>query len=173
MIYDKKDIDEILADIEMQYGLSNIYHININKSIEDNTKAMSYQMMTEAIATSILSKIRQKLEDVEQIDIFSSSLDIPTKCANCFAKRDNGICWVCAFTGDISESGFFQKYEIMENCPFLTKKNIDDLAYNFLQDFVASSYQEFVDDLENDWRDKMSKNVRQSLDRFFGGGDFD
>lgn len=173
MIYDKKDIDKILIDIEMQYGLSNVYHIDTTQSIEKNTKAMSYQMMATMIASDILSQIKQKLAEIEQIDVFNSSLDIPTKCSNCFAKRDNGICWICAFTGDMSESGFFQKYDIMENCPFLTQKKIDDLAYDFLHEFVASSYQEFADDLDSDWRDKTRKSIQESIDSLFGDGNSD
>lgn len=168
MIYDKKDIDRILENIEKQYDLSTIYHMDPKLSVQKNANLMSHQMMTAIIVSDILHNIRKSLSDVQQPDAFSSSLDVPTKCSNCFAKRDNGICWVCAFTGDMSESGFFQKYDVMENCPFLTQKRIDDLAYNFLQEVISSSYQDFIDDLDNDWRDKMRKSIQESIDSLFG-----
>lgn len=168
MIYNKKDVDNILENIEKQYDLSTIYHIDPKLSVHKNANLMSHQMMTAIIVSDILYNIRKYLKDIEQPDAFSSSLDIPTECHNCFAKRDNGICWVCAFTGDMSESGFFQKYNVMENCPFLTQKRIDDLAYNFLQEIASSSYQDFINDLDNDWRDKIRKSVQESINNLFG-----
>lgn len=173
MMYDKKDIDMILDNIEKQYDLSTIYHMNPRLSIQENTELMSHQMITAIVVSDILSQIKTDLNDIQQPDAFTSSLDIPTKCNDCFAKRDNGICWVCAFTGDMSESGFFQKYNVMENCPFLTQKRIDDLAYNFLQEVISSSYQDFIDDLDNDWRDKMRKSIQESIDNLFGDDRYD
>ena len=79
------------------------------------------------------------------------------------------MCWICAFTGDMSDSGFFQKYNVMENCPFLTQKKIEDLAYDFLREIISSSYQDFVNDLDDDWRDRMRANIQQSMDSLFGG----
>lgn len=168
MIYDKKDVDAILDYIQKEYGMSSVYHINTDKSIAENTQEMSYQLIKAVVAFDILKQIKDKLQDIEKIDINHSSLDVPTRCDGCFARRDNGICWVCAFTGDMSDSGFFQKYDVMENCPFLTQKRIDDLAYNFLQEVVSSSYQDFIDDLDNDWRDKVRKSIQESLDSLFG-----
>lgn len=168
MIYDKKDVDAILDYIQKEYGMSSVYHINTDKSIAENTQEMSYQLIKAVVAFDILKQIKDKLQDIEKIDINHSSLDVPTRCDGCFARRDNGICWVCAFTGDMSDSGFFQKYDVMENCPFLTQKRIDDLAYNFLQEVVSSSYQDFIDDLDNDWRDKMRKSIQESIDSLFG-----
>ena len=110
MIYDKKDVDAILDYIQKQYGMSSVYHINTDKSIAENTQEMSYQLIKAVVAFDILKQIKDRLQDIEKVDISRSSLDIPTQCNNCFAKRDNGVCWVCAFTGDMSESGFFQKY---------------------------------------------------------------
>lgn len=173
MIYDKKDVDAILDYIQKQYGLSSVYHIDANKSIAENTQDMSYQLTKAVVAFDILDKIREKLQDIEKIDIGHSSLDIPTRCDECFARRDNGVCWICAFTGDISESGFFQKYDVMENCPFLTQKKIDDLTYNLLHEVVSSSYQDFIDDLDNDWRDKLKQSIQQSIDSLFGDGGSD
>lgn len=173
MIYDKKDVDMILDNIEKQYDLSTVYHINPRLSVQENNDLMSHQMLTAIIVSNILSQIRGDLNKIQQPDALTSSLDIPTQCSNCFAKRDNGICWVCAFTGDMSESGFFQKYNVMENCPFLTQKRIDDLAYNFLQEVISSSYQDFIDDLDNDWRDKMKKSIQESIDNLFGDDRFD
>ena len=169
MIYDKKDVDAILDYIKKRYGLSSVYHIDTNKSIAENTQDMSYQLIKAVVAFDILDQIKEKLQDVEKIDIDNSSLDIPTKCSDCFAKRDNGMCWVCAFTGDMSESGFFQKYDIMENCPFLTQKKIDDLAYDFLHEIMSSSYQDFIDDLNEDWRNKIRISIQQSMDSLYGG----
>lgn len=168
MIYDKKDVDAILDYIQKEYGMSSVYHINTDKSIAENTQEMSYQLIKAVVAFDILKQIKDKLQDIEKIDINHSSLDVPTRCDGCFARRDNGICWVCAFTGDMSDSGFFQKYDVMENCPFLTQKRIDDLAYNFLQEVVSSSYQDFIDDLDNDWRNKMRKSIQESIDSLFG-----
>lgn len=169
MIYDKKDVDSILDYIKKQYSLSSVYHIDTNKSIAENTQDMSYQLIKAVVAFDILDQIKEKLQDVEKIDIGRSSLDIPTQCDECFAKRDNGVCWICAFTGDMSDSGFFQKYNVMENCPFLTQKKIEDLAYDFLREIISSSYQDFVNDLDDDWRDRMRANIQQSMDSLFGG----
>lgn len=169
MIYDKKDVDAILDYIQKQYGMSSVYHINTDKSIAENTQEMSYQLIKAVVAFDILKQIKDRLQDIEKIDISRSSLDIPTQCNNCFAKRDNGVCWVCAFTGDMSESGFFQKYDVMENCPFLTQKKIDDLTYDFLHEVISSSYQDFVNDLDDDWRDRVRINIQQSMDNLFGG----
>ena len=69
----------------------------------------------------------------------------------------------------MSESGFFQKYDVMENCPFLTQKKIDDLTYDFLHEIISSSYQDFVNDLDDDWRDRVRVNIQQSMDSLFGG----
>lgn len=173
MIYDKKDVDAILDYIQKQYSLSSVYHIDTNKSIAENTQDMSYQLTKATVAFDILDQIREKLRDIEKIDIGCSSLDIPTRCDGCFARRDNGVCWVCAFTGDMSESGFFQKYDVMENCPFLTQKKIDDLTYEFLHEVISSTYQDFIDDLDNDWRDKMKKSIQESIDNLFGDDRFD
>lgn len=169
MIYDKKDVDAILDYIQNQYGLSSVYHIDANKSIAENTQDMSYQLIKAVVAFDILKQIREKLQDIEKVDVGHSSLDVPTRCNDCFAKRDNGICWVCAFTGDMSESGFFQKYDVMENCPFLTQKKIDDLTYEILHEIISSSFQDFVDDLNDDWRNKIRINIQQSMDSLFGG----
>ena len=169
MIYDKKDVDAILDYIQKQYGMSSVYHINTDKSIAENTQEMSYQLIKAVVAFDILKQIKDRLQDIEKIDISRSSLDIPTQCNNCFAKRDNGVCWVCAFTGDMSDSGFFQKYDVMENCPFLTQKKIDDLTYDFLHEIISSSYQDFIDDLDDDWRDRVRINIQQSMDDLFGG----
>ena len=169
MIYDKKDVDAILDYIQKQYGMSSVYHINTDKSIAENTQEMSYQLIKAVVAFDILKQIKDRLQDIEKVDISRSSLDIPTQCNNCFAKRDNGICWVCAFTGDMSDSGFFQKYDVMENCPFLTQKKIDDLTYDFLHEIISSSYQDFVNDLDDDWRDRVRVNIQQSMDSLFGG----
>lgn len=173
MIYRKEDVNEILENIEKQYDLSTIYHIDPSLSVQKNANIMSQQMMKAMIVSDILSQIKKSLIKIQQPDALTSSLDVPTKCSDCFAKRDNGICWVCAFTGDMSESGFFQKYNVMENCPFLTQKRIDDLAYNFLQEVISSSYQDFIDDLDNDWRDKMRKSIQESIDSLFGDDRFD
>ena len=169
MIYDKKDVDAILDYIQKQYGMSSVYHINTDKSIAENTQEMSYQLIKAVVAFDILKQIKDRLQDIEKIDISRSSLDIPTQCNNCFAKRDNGVCWVCALTGDMSDSGFFQKYDVMENCPFLTQKKIDDLTYDFLHEIISSSYQDFIDDLDDDWRDRVRINIQQSMDDLFGG----
>ena len=173
MIYDKKDVDAILDYIQKQYSLSSVYHIDTNKSITENTQDMSYQLIKAIVAFDILDQIREKLQDIEKIDINHSSLDVPTRCDGCFARRDNGVCWVCAFTGDMSESGFFQKYDVMENCPFLTQKKIDDLTYEFLHEVISSTYQDFIDDLDNDWRKKIKKSVQESIDNLFGDDRFD
>lgn len=173
MIYDKKDVDAILDYIKKQYSLSSVYYIDTNKSISENTQDMSYQLIKAVVAFDILDQIREKLQDIEKIDIDHSSLDIPTRCDECFAKRDNGICWVCAFTGDISDSGFFQQYDVMENCPFLTQKRIEDLTYQLLREAVSSSYQELTNEIDNDWRDKMKKSIQESIDNLFGDDRFD
>lgn len=169
MIYDKKDVDAILDYIQKEYGMSSVYHINTDKSIAENTQEMSYQLIKAVVAFDILKQIKDRLQDIEKIDINHSSLDVPTRCDGCFARRDNGICWVCAFTGDMSESGFFQKYDVMENCPFLTQKKIDDLTYDFLREEISSSYQDFVNDLDDDWRDRIRVSIQQSMDSLFGG----
>lgn len=169
MIYDKKDVDAILDYIQKEYGMSSVYHINTDKSIAENTQEMSYQLIKAVVAFDILKKIKDRLQDIEKIDINHSSLDVPTRCDECFARRDNGICWVCAFTGDMSDSGFFQKYDVMENCPFLTQKKIDDLTYDFLHEIISSSYQDFVNDLDDDWRDRIRVSIQQSMDSLFGG----
>lgn len=169
MIYDKKDVDAILDHIQKQYGMSSVYHINTDKSIAENTQEMSYQLIKAVVAFDILKQIKDRLQDIEKIDINHSSLDVPTRCDGCFARRDNGICWVCAFTGDMSDSGFFQKYDVMENCPFLTQKKIDDLTYDFLHEIISSSYQDFINDLDDDWRDRIRVSIQQSMDSLFGG----
>lgn len=173
MIYDKKDVDAILEYIRKQYSLASVYHINTDKSITENAQEMSYQMIKAVVAFDVLSQIKTKLQDIEKQDPNHSSLDIPTQCDNCFAKRDNGICWVCAFTGDVSDSGFFQRYEVMENCPFLTQKKIDDLAYNFVHEIISSSYQDFINDLNDDWRSQIRKNIQQSIDSLLGDDNLD
>lgn len=172
-MYKAQDIDEILDDIEKQYDLSTIYRIDPSLSVQKNANIMSQQMMKAMVVSDVLNQIRKKLYDIEQLDESTLSLDIPTKCDDCFARRDNGICWVCAFTGDVSESGFFQKYNIMENCPFLSQKMIDDLTYNLLQEVAVASYQDFVDDLDEDWRNKIKMSVQQSINSFFGDGSSD
>ena len=173
MIYKKKDVDKILEEIEQRENLSSTYNIDTSQSVMHNIQALSYQMLKAEIVSSMIREIQYKLKEVEQTDVTNSSLDIPTQCDNCFAKRDNSICWVCAFTGDMSESGFFQKYGVMENCPFLTQKRVDDFTYNLLQEVVSSSYQDYIDDLDNDWYNKIRSNLQQSIDNFFGDGSSD
>lgn len=168
MIYDKKDVDAILDYIKKQYSLSSVYHIDTNKSIAENTQDMSYQLIKAVVAFDILDQIKEKLQDVEKIDIGRSSLDIPTRCDGCFARRDNGVCWVCAFTGDISDSGFFQQYDVMENCPFLTQKRIEDLTYHLLREAVSSSYQELTNEIDNDWHKRIKASVQKTIDDLFG-----
>ena len=174
MMYKVQDVYRILDNIAKEYDLSNTAYVcDTTSSLEQNIVMMVEQNITKHVVMELLQQIKDELQHIEQIDASDYALDVPTKCENCFARRDNGVCWVCAFTGDISESGFFAKYNVMEHCPFLIQKYIDDLAYDIIREKTNMIYQEIVDDLDNNWRETIRHNIRRSLDRFCGDGNSD
>ena len=174
MYYKQSDIEKILKNIKDKYtenkeiillpfGQNNI------SGIEQNVKYYRIQLMKAQIASDIIKTIKDELYHIGISSYDDFSLDVPTKCDGCFAQRANGICWVCAFTGDLSESGFYQKYGIMENCPFLTQKQVDDLAYDFVKNQFEMLHQENVDDLDEQFREEIKACIRDRFEEIWGG----
>ena len=169
--YEDSDINNILETIKQKYVNESSFvpfEISEPEDIEKNVNSFRFQMFSSILISSILHEIQIELRNVAKQHYSDFSLDVPTKCDNCFAKRNNGVCWVCAFTGDLSESGFYQKYGIMENCPFLTQKQVDDLAYDFVQNHFNLSHQEIIDDLDNDLSNKIKTRIRERFEEIWG-----
>lgn len=170
MYYKTSDIHQILRDTEEKYIADKVYYVNDDLSINDNVEKLRIQLIRESVVLDVLKYINQRLDQI--IDVPSSEdfcLDIPSQCDDCFALRTNGICGTCAFTGDLSESGFYSRFGIMENCPFLTPRKIDELTYDFIRENFDSVYQQEVLDMDMDFRTK----IHESLQKIFWREDND
>ena len=173
MYYKDSDIQHILDNIKKRYlerpDYRTPFGLNNSQAIEKNVNLYREKLISFIVASKILEDIQNELENVEKPAYDDFSLDVPTQCDNCFAQRANGICWVCAFTGDLSESGFYQKYGIMENCPFLTQKQVDDLAYDFIKNDFEMLHQENVNELDNQLREEIKKQIQEHFEDIWGG----
>lgn len=168
MYYKASDIHQILEDIKEKYSIKDSYEFDKNLTPDENIDNFRFQIIRAYIIPQILMDINQKLNKIEKTSYNDFSLDIPTKCDNCFALRTNGVCHVCAFTGDLSESGFYQKYGLMEHCPFLTQKQVDNLAYDFIKKHFNESHQNIVDDVNDELRKKIELELRNSFNSYWG-----
>lgn len=174
MYYKDSDIKNILDDIRKRYLIGQIlqkpapFGLADDKAIEDNVNYYRSQLINHIVVSSILDEIQARLKHFEHPAPDDFSLDVPTKCDGCFAQRANNICWVCAFTGDLSESGFYEKYGIMENCPFLTQKQVDDLAYEFIQNRFETLHQQIIDDLDNELNEKIKQSIQERFEEIWG-----
>lgn len=157
MYYETSDIQKILNEIKQKYNVPLIYYIKKDMPTEKEVNHFREEVITSTAVLQIIDEIQTQLKGIEKVNHSDFSLDVPTQCSDCFAKRSNGICLVCAFTGDLSESGFYQKYGIMEHCPFLTRKQIYDLAYDFMINRFELLHQELIDEYDEEIKENIKK----------------
>lgn len=135
--------------------------------VEQDVFNAVYKIIAEDVVDEVCDYMEFGLRHLERVHTPDShSLDIPTKCDGCFAQRSNGTCWYCAFTGDTSETGFFQKYKVMENCPFIGAK-MDVYIAEHARNNMYKWYKDFVEKTDEEWEQEQKHMIIQKLSKLW------